>query len=137
MMKRVTWFVGGVAAGVVGVGAAKRKVKTVANDLAPVQIARKAGGQVTERGHRVADAVREGKRAMRTKEMELRARFEGRATSLADELDDVDTVLVDGRPVEAGQVIVLRQVRAAKDDAAKNSAARNAATRAKRISRRA
>ena len=126
----------------VGVGAAKRKVKTVANDLAPVQIARKAGGQVTERGHRVADAVREGKRAMRTKEMELRARLEGRASTLADELDDVDTVLVDGRPVEAGQVIVLRQVRAAKNDAAKNdaaknSAAKNAATRAKRISRRA
>ena len=77
MMKRVTWFVGGVAAGAVGVGAAKKKAKAVANDLAPVQIAKRATGSVTERGHRVADAVREGKRAMRTKEMELRARLDG------------------------------------------------------------
>ncbi len=128
MMKRVTWFVGGLAAGAVGVGAVKKKAKAVANDLAPVQIARRATGQVTQRGHRVADAVREGKRAMRTKEMELRARMDGRATSLADELTDVDTVLVDGRPVEAGQVIVLRQVRDAKNDAE---------SRSKRIKRRA
>lgn len=128
MIKRVTWFVGGVAAGAVGVGAAKKKAKAVANDLAPVQIARRATGQVTERGHRVADAVREGKRAMRAKEMELRARFDGRATNLVDELTDVDTVLVDGRPVEAGQVIVLRQVRDAKNDAA---------SRPKRLKRRA
>lgn len=128
MMKRVTWFVGGLAAGAVGVGAVKKKAKAVANDLAPVQIARRATGQVTQRGHRVADAVREGKRAMRTKEMELRARMDGRATNLADELTDVDTVLVDGRPVEAGQVIVLRQVRDAKNDAE---------SRSKRIKRRA
>ncbi|MFN6119700.1 MAG: hypothetical protein ACK5CE_08730 [Actinomycetes bacterium] len=110
-MKRVTWFVGGVAAGAVGVGAAKRKVRRVTDELAPVQIARRAGGQVVERPSRVGEALREGRRAMRTKEMELRARLEGRTSTLADELDDVDTVLVDGRPVEAGQVIVLRQVR--------------------------
>ncbi|MTA12689.1 MAG: hypothetical protein F2534_08840 [Actinobacteria bacterium] len=110
-MKRVTWFVGGVAAGAVGVGAAKRKVRRVTDELAPVQIARRAGGQVVERTSRVGEALREGRRAMRTKEMELRARLEGRTSTLADELDDVDTVLVDGRPVEAGQVIVLRQVR--------------------------
>ncbi len=110
MMKRVTWFVGGVAAGAVGVGAAKRKVKSVANELAPVQVAKRATGSVRERGHRVADAAREGRRAMKAKENELRARFDGR-TSVADELDDVDMVLVDGHPVEAGQVVVLRQVR--------------------------
>ncbi len=131
MMKRVTWFVGGLAAGAVGVGAAKKKAKAVANDLAPVQIARRATGQVTERGHRVADAIREGKRAMRSKEMELRALMDGRATTLADELADVDTVLVDGRPVEAGQVIVLRQVRNAKNEAASDS------RRPKRIKRQA
>jgi hypothetical protein len=128
MMKRVTWFVGGMAAGVVGVGAAKRKVKNVANELAPVQIAKKAGGSVADGSHRVADALREGRRAMRVKEMELRARLEGRSSTLADELTDVDTVLVDGQPVEAGQVIVLRQVRDAKHAPA---------ARSKRISRRA
>lgn len=129
MMKRVTWFVGGIAAGAVGAGAAKRKVRRVTNELVPVQIARRAGGQVADRGNRVADALREGRRAMRTKEMELRARLEGRSSTLADEIDDIETVLVDGRPVEAGQVIVLRQVRDRTDEAA--------GLRSKRIRRRA
>jgi hypothetical protein len=112
MMKRVTWFVGGVAAGAVGMTAAKKKVTKVANDLAPVQVAKRATGNVRSGGQRVADAVREGRQAMKVKELELRARLDGRGpTTLADELDDVDTVLVDGRPVQAGQVIVLRQVR--------------------------
>jgi hypothetical protein len=114
-MKRVTWFVGGLAAGAVGAGAAKRKVRRVTNELAPVQIARRAGGEVADRTNRVADAVREGRRAMRLRERELRARLEGRSSTLADEISDIDTVLVDGRPVEAGQVIVLRQVRAGAD----------------------
>ena len=111
MMKRITWFVGGVAAGAVGAGAAKRKVKSVANELAPVQVAKRATGSVRDRGQRIAEAAREGRRAMVAKERELRARLDGRITTVADEIDDVETVLVDGRPVEAGQVIVLRQVR--------------------------
>jgi hypothetical protein len=111
MMKRITWFMGGVAAGAVGAGAAKRKVKSVANELAPVQVARRATGSVRDRGQRVVEAAREGRRAMVAKERELRARLDGRLTTVADELDDVETVLVEGRPVEAGQVIVLRQVR--------------------------
>jgi hypothetical protein len=93
------------------VGAAKRKVRTVANELAPVQVARRAGESVLERGRRVSDAIREGRDAMSAKERELRAKLDGRVTSLADEVDDIDTVLVDGRPVEPGQVIVLKQVR--------------------------
>ena len=114
MMKRLTWFVGGVAAGAIGVGRAKRKVRSVASDLAPVQVARRATDRVRQRGHDVAEAVREGRRAMRMKELELRARVDGRVTTLADELDELDegtAVIVDGRPVEPGQVIVLRQVR--------------------------
>lgn len=111
MIKRITWFVGGVAAGALGVNAAKKKVKSVANELAPVQVVKRAGGSVRQQGRRVTDAVREGKAAMHTKELELRARLEGRSSTLADELEGVDTVLVEGRPVEAGQVIVLKQVR--------------------------
>lgn len=111
MIKRVTWFVGGVAVGAATAGAAKRKVKSVANELAPVQVARRATVSVKSRGQRVTDAMREGRQAMVAKERELRARLDGRLTTVADEIDDVETVLVDGRPVEAGQVIVLRQVR--------------------------
>jgi hypothetical protein len=57
----------------------------------------------------VQDAVRRGGRALRTKERELVARAQGRATSLSDEIDDVHTVIVDGKAVEPGKVIVLRQ----------------------------
>jgi hypothetical protein len=53
---------------------------------------------------------------MRAKEVELRARLDGRATTLAEDLDDGDQVLIDGRPVEPGQVIVLKQVRDRHDD---------------------
>ena len=111
MIKRVTWFLGGVAAGAVGASAAKKKVKSVANELAPLQVAKRAGGQVRNVGLRVTDAAREGRLAMKTKEHELRARLEGRSSNLADDIDDIETVLVDGRSVEVGQVIVLRQVR--------------------------
>jgi hypothetical protein len=108
MVKRLTWFFGGAVAGVAGVSMAKNKVKTVAAELAPVNVAKKAS-------HRVADAFHEGKKAMKAKEVELRARRDGRAATLADELDEGDSVLVDGVPVEPGQVIVLRQVRERRD----------------------
>lgn len=104
MIKRLTWFVGGAVAGIAGAGVAKKKVKAAAAEFAPANVARKT----TER---VKDAVREGRRAMKAKEAEMRARMDGRSGTLADDLDAGDTVLVDGRPVEAGQVIVLKQVR--------------------------
>ena len=104
MMKRVTWFVSGAVAGVAGTTIAKKKVKQAATHLTPRNVAHSATV-------RVRDAFGEGRRAMRVREFELRARLDGRATTLADDLDDGDEVLVDGRPVEPGQVIVLKQVR--------------------------
>ena len=104
MMKRLTWFVSGAVAGVAGAGIAKRKVKQAASQLAPKNVAQ---GITT----RVRESVVEGRMAMRAKEAELRARLDGRAVRLADDLDDGDEVLVDGVPVEPGQVIVLKQVR--------------------------
>ena len=104
MIKRMTWFLGGAVAGVAGVGVAKRKMKQAATHLTPKNVVHGVGG-------RIRDAVSEGRRATRAKEIELRARLDGRMTTLADDLDDGDEVLVDGRPVEAGQVIVLKQVR--------------------------
>lgn len=109
MIKRMTWFLGGAVAGVAGAGVAKRKVKQAATHLSPKGVAR----GVSDRVH---DAFAEGRRAMRTKELELRARIDGRVSTLADDLDDGDEVLVDGRPVEPGQVIVLKQVRDRSDD---------------------
>ncbi|MEI6495253.1 MAG: hypothetical protein WCO88_01190 [Actinomycetota bacterium] len=110
MVKRLVWFVGGIAAGVLGMGAAKKKVKTVANELAPVQVVKRTGRSLRSGVDHIGDAVREGKRAMSAKETELRARRDGRLSTLTDEIGDVDTVFVDGLPVEPGQVIVLRQM---------------------------
>lgn len=110
MMRRLIWFAGGVVAGIAGLGSAKRKARSVASELAPTVVARRASASVRDRVRHLGDSVRDGRSAMRVREAELRARLDGRAVSLADELDDGDTVLVDGRPVEPGQVIVLRQM---------------------------
>ena len=104
MMKRLTWFVGGAAAGIAGASMAKRKVKAVASEFSPSNLAQKTT-------KRVREAVHEGTRAMKSKEAELRARMDGRTSTLADTVAAGDTVLVDGQPVEPGQVIVLKQVR--------------------------
>lgn len=111
MMKRLSWFVGGAVAGVAGVGFAKKKAKETASLMAPTNVARSAMARLRGRGHDVTEAISEGRRAMHDKEAELRARRDGTLASLADELEPDDQVLVDGQPVEPGQVIVLRQVR--------------------------
>jgi hypothetical protein len=104
VIKRLTWFVSGAVAGVAGAGLAKRKVKQAANRLTPANVVHGLTG-------RVRDALSEGRLAMRAKESELHARYDGRVSTLADDLEEGDEVLVDGRPVEPGQVIVLKQVR--------------------------
>jgi hypothetical protein len=108
MMKRLTWFIGGAVAGVAGAGVAKKKAKAVYVELAPANVAHKTAD-------RVRDALQEGRTAMKAKERELRARLDGRAHNLADALDEGDAVIVDGVPVEPGQVIVLKQVRDARE----------------------
>lgn len=125
MIKRLTWFVSGAVAGIAGAGLTKRKVKQKAADLAPSKVARNAA-------QRVRDAASEGRRAMRAKEAELKARLDGRSATLADELHEGDEVLVDGRPVEPGQVIVLRQVRERTDADRASSAAATARRRRRR-----
>jgi hypothetical protein len=106
--KRVAWFVSGAVAGVAGAGLAKRKVKSTVRNAADRLAPRNVLHSVTGR---VRDAIAEGRVAMHAKEHELRARYDGRVSTLADDLDPGDEVLVEGRPVEPGQVIVLKQVR--------------------------
>lgn len=110
-MKRVTWFVTGVAAGATGAGYATRKVKRTAAQLAPANVAKGAADRARRRGRQVADAVREGRIAMRAREDELKARRDARIETLDDRLDPGDQLLVDGRPVDTARVIVLKQRR--------------------------
>ncbi len=109
MMRRVTWFAGGVAAGVAGASYAKRKVKQTAAQIAPRTVARGAVAKARETGRDVVDAIREGRQVMQQHEDELRARREGRLVSLDEQVDPGDQVFVDGVPVESGRVIVMRR----------------------------
>lgn len=123
-MKRVTWFVSGAIAGAAGVGYAKRKVRATAAQLAPSQVASTALARARDRMGDLADAVREGHTAMRLKEAELKAVRDGRPEALAPDLLPGDQLLVDGRPVEPGRVIVLRQVVTEREGAARRRRAR-------------
>jgi hypothetical protein len=109
MIKRVTWFVGGVAVGVAGAGYAKKKVKQTASQLAPATVARSAAQRVTAKGREVAEAVREGRRVMRQHEEEAIASREGRLVSLGDHVAPDDEVYVDGERVDSDRVIVMRR----------------------------
>lgn len=109
MMKRVTWFAGGVAAGIAGAGYAKKRIKEAAANVAPAQVAKSAATRVRAKGRDIVDAVREGRDAMNQHEDELRAKREGRLESLEDHVGPGDKVFVDGQPVESGRVIVMRQ----------------------------
>ena len=114
-MKRVTWFIGGVATGAAGVGYAKRTVKRTvrrtATQLAPSNVARGTLRKVKQKGRDVGDAMREGRVAMRARERELRARRDGRVETLDETLGPDDQLLVDGEPVATARVIVLRRAK--------------------------
>jgi hypothetical protein len=110
-MKRLTWFVGGVAAGAAGASYAKKKVVARASRLTPVNVARGAASKARHGGRNVVDAVREGRAAMHLREDELRARRDARVESLDDRLEPGEQLLVDGRPVDTARVIVLKQKR--------------------------
>ncbi len=109
MMKRVTWFAGGLAAGIASAGYAKKKVKEAASNVAPAQVAKTVAAKALAKTRDVADAVREGRAVMNQHEDELHAKREGRLESLEDHVEPGDKVFVDGQPVASGRVIVMRE----------------------------
>lgn len=110
-MKRITWFITGVAAGATSAGYATKKIKHTASQLTPVNVAKGAAGRARQGGRKVVDAVKEGRLAMRAREDELKARRDSRVETLDDHLDPGDQLLVDGQPVDSGRIIVLKQKR--------------------------
>lgn len=104
--KRVTWFVGGVAAGAAGTGyvknAVRKKARRTAERFKPGNVVQRVSGNV-------AGAVREGRAAMKAREAELRGRRDHRIETIDDKLDPGDQLLVDGQPVDAARVYVLKR----------------------------
>lgn len=107
-MKRLTWFMGGVAAGATGVNYAKKKVKAKVAQVSPVGVARSAAGRAKNTAVTVVDALREGRDAMGQHEDELKARRDGRFTTLEEHVGPGDQVFVDGVEVDSGSVVVMR-----------------------------
>ncbi len=110
-MKRVTWFVTGVAAGATGASYATKKVKERAQQLKPANVAKGAASKVKNGGAKVVDALRDGRAAMKAKEDELRARRDLSVEPVDTRLEPGERILVDGEVVDAGRVIVMKQRR--------------------------
>lgn len=121
MIKRISWFISGAAAGIAGAGYTKRKVKQTAAHLAPAQTVKRVVNSARTRNHKVGEAIRDGRNAMRAKEDELRARRDGRVSNLADQLGPDDAVFVNGYPVPPGQVLVMHPHRDGEERRPKNS----------------
>lgn len=111
MMKRATWFVAGATAGALGAEYAKRKVRATAAQYAPARVARGTLDLARNRALDLAEAVRDGRQAMRVREAELKARRDGRLVPLDEHVSPGDALLVDGEPVDPGRVILLRRAR--------------------------
>lgn len=111
MIKRLTWFVTGAAAGAAGAGYAARKVKRTAAQLAPGNVARSAVTRAKAGSRHLVDAVKDGRDAMKAREDELKLRRDAKVEPVESRLEEGEQLLVDGRPVESGRVIVLKQRR--------------------------
>jgi hypothetical protein len=114
MIKRLIWFVSGVVAGISGVLYAGKRVKRSVTGFTPIKVAQRATQTTRSRLNSVADAFREGRDAMRDKEFEMKAKRDGRVESFDQQgslrpLQQGDELLVDGKRIEPGRVIVLRE----------------------------
>jgi len=114
MIKRLIWFVSGVVAGISGVLFAGKRVKRSVTSFTPIKVAQRATQSTRSGLNSVADAFREGRDAMRDKEFEMKARRDGRVESFDQQgsirpLQPGDELLIDGKRIEPGRVIVLRE----------------------------
>ena len=114
MIKRLIWFVSGVVAGISGVLFAGKRVKRSVTSFTPIKVAQRATQSTRSGLNSVADAFREGRDAMRDKEFEMKAKRDGRVESFDQQglirpLQPGDELLIDGKRIEPGRVIVLRE----------------------------
>lgn len=84
MIKRLTWFITGAAAGAGSVLLVGRRIKRRVAELAPVRVAERAVDRTRESVSRIRRATTEGKLAMREREGELRVRLLGSGSKPSD-----------------------------------------------------
>ncbi len=107
-MRRLGWFVAGAAAGAGAMRMARRRVRSAVRQLSPRNVAGRVEQRVRSKVDEVGDAIREGRAAKANRERQLRAVVDNRVDPMTDHVGPGDTVLVDGEPIDAGRVIVLR-----------------------------
>ena len=111
MIRRLSWFAAGVVAGVGVARSARRRVAGTARRLSPTNVVARVRRRAEDGIDSVSGAVREGRLAMRNRERELRARVDRRIDPIDRRLEEDETVLVDGAPIEPGRVVVMRSDR--------------------------
>lgn len=77
-MKRLFWIGVGAVAGAGGSLWAERKVRNQIDALSPDQIVVRAGRRAGQAGRNFVDALSDGRQAMRSREDELRTRYQVR-----------------------------------------------------------
>lgn len=77
MIKRLTWFTGGIVAGAASVVLVGRRIRRRVSELAPVRVAERAVRRSRRSAHLLRDAYGEGRVAMAQREKELRQRLLG------------------------------------------------------------
>ncbi len=85
MMKRLTWFISGAAAGVVGASVAKKKVKAKAAELSPANLAHKAVERVREVAHDGVEAIKA--KVIKLKASEVRDPMGAESATSADVIE--------------------------------------------------
>ena len=77
MIKRLTWFTGGIVAGAASVVLMGRRIRRRVSDLAPVRVAERAVRRSRQSALLLRDAYGEGRAAMAQRERELKERLLG------------------------------------------------------------
>ncbi|MDQ3737542.1 MAG: hypothetical protein M3337_00050 [Actinomycetota bacterium] len=106
MIKRLTWFVTGAVTGAAGSGYARRKMREAAAQLTPRNVAKSGAIALRRRGREVVDSVRAGRSPGSNGDSAARSADD--PATIADRIAPDEEILVDGRPVDRGRIVVMR-----------------------------
>ncbi|CAN5514053.1 hypothetical protein BH18ACT3_BH18ACT3_19040 [soil metagenome] len=106
MMKRLTWFVTGAVTGAAGSGYAKRRMRETAAQLTPRNVARSGAVALRRTARDVVDIMRSRQDGVTNGDAVARQGDE--PATIADRIAPDEEILVDGRPVDRGRIVVTR-----------------------------
>lgn len=107
MTRRLTWFVTGAVTGAAGSRFVRRKTRQAAARITPRNVARSGAVTLRRKGREVVKMVRF------TRPVGTNGELEGHdhPATIADRIAPDEEILVDGRPVDRGRIVVTRMRR--------------------------